>query len=75
MAALHELDLGEASRRIASGGVSPVELTEALLARIEALEPRLQVGSALGEAALLAAAAAFQRATEWHQARPPLPAN
>src|SRR5688572_24756764 len=41
MAGLHELDLGEASRRIASGAISPVELTEALLARIEALEPRL----------------------------------
>jgi amidase len=41
MADLHELDLGEASRRIASGAISPVELTEALLARIEALEPRL----------------------------------
>lgn len=33
------------------------------------------VGPALGEAALLAAGAAFQRATEWHLARPPLPAN
>src|SRR5687767_8504690 len=41
MAALHELDLGEASRRIVSGGISPVELTEALLARIETLEPFL----------------------------------
>ncbi|HEX6375218.1 MAG TPA: amidase [Allosphingosinicella sp.] len=31
------------------------------------------VGPALGEAALLAAGAAFQRATDWHRRRPPLP--
>jgi amidase len=38
---LHELDLGEAARRMRAGELSPVELTEALLARIEALEPTL----------------------------------
>jgi amidase len=41
MEALHDLSLGEASRRLASRALSPVELTEALLGRIEALEPRL----------------------------------
>lgn len=41
MDALHELDLTEASRRLAASEISPVELTEALLERIDALEPRL----------------------------------
>jgi amidase len=31
------------------------------------------VGPALGEASLLAAGAAFQRASDWHRRRPPLP--
>jgi amidase len=33
------------------------------------------IGPALGEAALLAAGAAFQRATDWHRSRPPLPTD
>ncbi|HET9641075.1 MAG TPA: amidase [Allosphingosinicella sp.] len=33
------------------------------------------VGPVLSEAALLAAGAAFQRATDWHRRRPPLPAG
>jgi amidase len=41
MEGLHELDLAEVSARLRDGALSPVELTEALLARIEALEPRL----------------------------------
>ncbi|HEX7125480.1 MAG TPA: amidase [Thermodesulfobacteriota bacterium] len=35
------LGLAEASRRLAEGGISAVDLTEAMLARIEALNPRL----------------------------------
>lgn len=42
MDALHDLDLAEASARLRDGALSPVELTEALLARIAALEPRLR---------------------------------
>jgi amidase len=42
MEPLHELGLCEASVRIHDGALSPLELTEALLARIEALEPRLR---------------------------------
>jgi amidase len=42
MEALLELGLAEASARLRDGALSPVELTEALLARIEALEPRLR---------------------------------
>lgn len=38
---LHELSLAEASRRMRDGELSPVALTEALLARIAAMEPRL----------------------------------
>lgn len=41
MEALHELGLAEASARLREGELSPVALTEALLARIAALEPRL----------------------------------
>jgi amidase len=41
MEALDELGLAEASRRMRAGAVSPVALTEALLARIAALEPTL----------------------------------
>lgn len=41
MTAPHEIGLGEASRLVASRALSPVELTEALLARIETLEPLL----------------------------------
>jgi aspartyl-tRNA(Asn)/glutamyl-tRNA(Gln) amidotransferase subunit A len=39
--ALHELTITEASRRIAAGTLSPVALTEALLARIAAVDDRL----------------------------------
>lgn len=41
MTALHHLTIAEASRRIARGKLSPVDLVEASLARIEALNPRL----------------------------------
>lgn len=38
---LHELSIAEASRQIASRKLSPVELTDALLARTDAMEPQL----------------------------------
>jgi amidase len=41
MEGLHDLGLAEASARLRDGALSPVVLTEALLVRIEALEPRL----------------------------------
>lgn len=41
MADLHDLGVAEASARLRDGTLSPVELAEALLARIERLEPRL----------------------------------
>ena len=42
MEGLHDLGLAEASARMRDGALSPVELTGALLARIEALEPSLR---------------------------------
>jgi amidase len=42
MEGLHELGIAEASAKLRDGALSPVELTEALLARIEALQPRLR---------------------------------
>jgi len=42
MEALHDLSLTEASERLRAGTLSPVELTEAFLARIETLQPRLR---------------------------------
>src|SRR5689334_25165900 len=38
MAELHELSIAELSRLIATGALSPVELTDTLIARIEALD-------------------------------------
>jgi amidase len=42
METLHDISLAEASERLRAGALSPVELTEAFLARIEALDPRLR---------------------------------
>lgn len=42
MQALHELSLSAASEQLRAGALSPVELAEALLARISALDPRLR---------------------------------
>ncbi len=39
---LHELSVAEAAERIATKELSPVELIDALLARIEALDPKLK---------------------------------
>ncbi|MEL0020395.1 MAG: amidase [Rickettsiales bacterium] len=41
MSDLHYLSIAEAGKLIAKGDLSPVELTEALLARIEAINPKL----------------------------------
>ena len=42
MAELHELTATEAAEQIRSKNVSPVELVQALLARVDRLEPRLR---------------------------------
>ena len=41
MGNLHELSAAELGRRYADGSLSPVEVTRALLARIEACEPKI----------------------------------
>lgn len=57
--ALHELTLAESARLIRAKKLSPVELTQALLARTEALEPQLDAFiTHTSEAALEAASAA-----------------
>ncbi len=59
MAEPYELTLTQAAAEITAGRLSSVELTESLLARIEALEPRLQAwATLLPEQALAAARAA-----------------
>ncbi|MGH7210992.1 MAG: amidase family protein, partial [Acetobacteraceae bacterium] len=59
MTALHWLSATDAAQAIARRDVSPVELTRALLARIEQLDPKLHVFIRLdAEAALDAARAA-----------------
>jgi amidase len=59
--ALHWLSLLEVSDRIAAGAVSPVELTRAMLARIERLDPVLHsYATVTAEQALASAARAEQ---------------
>lgn len=54
--ALHHLTAAEASRLIAAKAISPVDLVKALLARIEAVEPRIASYITLDAEAALAAA-------------------
>jgi Asp-tRNA(Asn)/Glu-tRNA(Gln) amidotransferase A subunit family amidase len=63
MTGLHELSAAAAAARIARRELSPVALVEALLARIEHLEPRLHVWAALDRAGALAQARQRERQT------------
>jgi aspartyl-tRNA(Asn)/glutamyl-tRNA(Gln) amidotransferase subunit A len=56
------LTIAEASRLIASKKLSPVELTKAMLARIAAIDPRLNAFLTVTEKPALAAARAAERA-------------
>jgi len=56
MTALHELSIAEAARLLASKRLSPVELTEAFLARIATLDPLLNAFIAVTTETALAAA-------------------
>ena len=59
MAELYRLTVSEASAALAAGELTSVALTEALLARVEAVEPTVRAFLTLtGEAALAAARAA-----------------
>ena len=59
---LHELTIAAAQSKLHSGELSAVELTRAVLARIEAVEPRIDAYiSVTGDTALEMAAAADAR--------------
>ena len=56
MSDLHFLTIAEASRLIAARKLSPIELTQAFIARVKALDPRLNAFILLMEDSALAAA-------------------
>ena len=68
----YELSLTAAAAQIGRGDLSPVALAEALLARIDALEPALQAWVYRDPAAVLAAAADKERAVAGGLALGPL---
>ena len=72
MSDLHWLTAGEAARAITAGEVSPVELTKALLACIEKLDPMLNVFIRLDADAALAAATAAEQEIAAGRPRGPL---
>jgi aspartyl-tRNA(Asn)/glutamyl-tRNA(Gln) amidotransferase subunit A len=72
MSDLHWLTAGEAARAIAARELSPVELTKALLARIEKLDPVLNVFIRLDANAALAAAKAAEQEIATGRPRGPL---
>ena len=65
---LHYLEIDELSRLLAARKVSPVELTEDLLRRIERLDPALK-SYALRDPGARAGAGAPRRADDRHSAR------
>jgi aspartyl-tRNA(Asn)/glutamyl-tRNA(Gln) amidotransferase subunit A len=72
MAELFELTVTQASSQIREGGLSPVSLMESLLARVEALEPRLNVWVTLDADAALEAARQSERKLEQNGPTSPL---
>ena len=70
--ALHWLSLLEVSDRIASGAVSPVELTRAMLARIERIDPLLHSYATLTPDQALASATRAEREIRGGERRGPL---
>lgn len=60
MSDLHFLTIAEASRLIAARKLSPIELTQAFIARVKALDPRLNAFILLMEDSALAAARAAE---------------
>src|SRR5262249_62403812 len=70
MAALHELGVREAAEAIRRREVSSAELVRALLARIEATEPRVQAWETLDADGALAAAERCDAAARRGEAGP-----
>lgn len=67
-----QLTVAEAARKIAQGELSPVQLMESVLARIEALEPRLKAWVTLDPEAAIKAAEDSQRQLEQRGPQGPL---
>lgn len=61
MSALHELSAAELAAHYAGGSLSPIEVTTALLARIEACEPKINAMYRVHREAALAQARAAER--------------
>ena len=72
MSELHWLSAAEAARAIAARELSPVELTQALLDRIERLDPKLNVFIRLDADAAMAAARAAEAEIAAGRPRGPL---
>ena len=68
MAATHDLDAIQVAAQYASGALSPVEVTRACLARIEAWEPRLNAMYRVDRDGALAAAKAAE--SRWRAKQP-----
>ena len=68
MAAMHDLDALQVAAQYAAGGLSPVDVTRALLERIEAWEPRLNAMYRVDRDGALAAAKAAE--ARWRAKRP-----
>ncbi|HZO04019.1 MAG TPA: amidase [Burkholderiales bacterium] len=68
MSAIHERSAAELAAAYASGELSPVVVTRALLERIEAWEPRINAMYRVQREAALASAAASE--ARWRQGRP-----
>jgi aspartyl-tRNA(Asn)/glutamyl-tRNA(Gln) amidotransferase subunit A len=68
MAAIHELDAIQVAAQYSGGGLSPVEVTRACLARMDAWEPHLNAVYRSDRAAALAAARAAEE--RWRAGRP-----
>jgi Asp-tRNA(Asn)/Glu-tRNA(Gln) amidotransferase A subunit family amidase len=68
VAALHDLDAAALHRAFAAGALSPVEVTRAVLAHVERLEPQLQATWALDAEAALSMAS--QSEARWRRAQP-----
>ena len=69
MAEPYELSLSESAVLIAMGELSPVDLVESLLQRIDALEPALNAWVRLDRDAILAEYGTGLRLTPWIRVR------
>lgn len=69
---VYKLDVGDLTRAVASGTLTPTEVTEAFLARIEAVEPRVKAFTTLDPEGALAQAKALTAEARTGRLRGPL---